>query len=246
MSTQSWLRPGVEVSASLIAGRGLFTPTELRAGELVARVGGGVVSEDELRRRLSRRAANPAAPYVDAISLDGNHRHLILPPGSPVRFGNHSCNPNLWWEDELTLVARRDINAGEELTNDYATSTALPDFRMACLCESDNCRGMISGEDWKLQTLQAAYGDHWTPAPRACLGAPGRTTRSDEDEGGRSTTVAPVHKVTDNEGGGGCRHARLKPVAVTGMAPRWRPRTMRVAGAPEPPLSLARKHDDHS
>jgi uncharacterized protein len=156
VSTQSWLRPGVEVSASLIAGRGLVTPTELRAGELVARVGGVVVSEDELRRRLSRRAANPAAPYVDAISLDGNHRHLILPPGSPVRFGNHSCNPNLWWEDGLTLVARRDINAGEELTNDYATSTALPDFRMACLCGSGNCRGLISGG--RLETRNLAGG----------------------------------------------------------------------------------------
>lgn len=133
--------------------------------------GGVVVSEAELRRRLSQRTANPAAPYVDAISLDANNRHLILPPGTPVRFGNHSCNPNLWWEDGLTLVARRDINAGEELTNDYATSTALPDFRMACRCGSDNCRRVISGEDWKLETLQAAYGDHWTPALRACLRA---------------------------------------------------------------------------
>jgi uncharacterized protein len=173
---ECWIRPDVEIRVSAIAGRGLFALTELSAGELVARLGGVVVDEEELRRRLKGRAADPTAPYVDAISLDGNNRHLILPPGTAVRFGNHSCNPNLWWEDGLRLVARFDIDAGEELTNDYATSTALPDFRMACLCRSENCRGLISGEDWKLETLQAAYGDHWTPALLACMQAAGSTT----------------------------------------------------------------------
>jgi hypothetical protein len=32
-------------------------------------------------------------------------------------------DPNLWWGDNYPLVARRDIVADAELTNDYATST---------------------------------------------------------------------------------------------------------------------------
>jgi SET domain-containing protein len=163
VSAECWIRPDVEIRVSAIAGQGLFALTELRAGELVGRLGGVVVDEEELRRRLTLRATDPAAPYLDAVSLDGNS-HLILPRETPVRFGNHSCNPNLWWDRGLRLVARCDVEAGKELTNDYATSTALPDFRMSCRCGSSNCRGVITGEDWKLETLREAYGEHWTPA----------------------------------------------------------------------------------
>ena len=35
-------------------------------------------------------------------------------------FMNHSCDPNTWMEDEVTISARRDIQAGEEITADYA------------------------------------------------------------------------------------------------------------------------------
>ena len=35
-------------------------------------------------------------------------------------YTNHSCDPNVWMQDEVTLAARRDIAIGEELTIDYA------------------------------------------------------------------------------------------------------------------------------
>jgi hypothetical protein len=116
---------------------------------------------------LNERSVDPSLPYIDTISLDGNSRHLILPRGNLVRFGNHSCNPNLWWLDSLTLGARRDIEVGEEVTTDYATSTAVPGFRMTCSCGSENCRHVITGEDWNLETLRTSYGAHWTAALRA-------------------------------------------------------------------------------
>ena len=161
---QCWLHPDVGVSRSPIEGLGLFASAPLRAGEVVARLGGTVVDEEELRRLLNERAVDPALPYIDTISLDGDNRHLVLPSGNLVRFGNHSCDPNLWWLDSLTLGARRDIGAGEEVTTDYATSTAISDFRMTCSCGSENCRRVITGEDWKLETLRTAYGAHWTAA----------------------------------------------------------------------------------
>jgi hypothetical protein len=43
---------------------------------------------------------------------------------SPNGYGNHSCDPNLWWVGPYELAARRNLSAGEELINDYATSTA--------------------------------------------------------------------------------------------------------------------------
>ena len=76
-------------------------------------------------------------------------------------------NPNLWWLDSLTLGARRDIEVGEEVTTDYATSTAVPGFRMTCSCGSENCRHIITGEDWNLESLRNSHGAHWTAAFRA-------------------------------------------------------------------------------
>jgi hypothetical protein len=58
-------------------------------------------------------------------------------------------------------MARRPIVAGEEVTSDYATSTGVADFAMACSCGFSLCRGVITGEGWRRPELQARYGDHW-------------------------------------------------------------------------------------
>jgi hypothetical protein len=59
------------------------------------------------------------------------------------------------------LEARRDIAAGEELTSDYATSTRSSSFVMACSCRSPLCRGTVTGDDWRLPSLQLRYGSHF-------------------------------------------------------------------------------------
>ena len=45
----------------------------------------------------------------------------------------------------------------EELTNDYATSTAEPAFTMNCACGSPLCRGTVTGDDWRRRELQRRY-----------------------------------------------------------------------------------------
>jgi uncharacterized protein len=120
------------------------------------------VTGGELRQLFSEAAQRPDHPYVDTITV-GEDLHLVLPTGQPNHYGNHSCDPNLWWANAYTLVARRPIGTGEEVTSDYATSTAVAGFAMACACGSSLCRGVITGEDWRLPELQARYGDHWVP-----------------------------------------------------------------------------------
>jgi hypothetical protein len=39
---------------------------------------------------------------------------------NPDHYLNHSCDPNVWMIDEVTLAARRDIAKGEEVVADYA------------------------------------------------------------------------------------------------------------------------------
>lgn len=156
------LHPAVAVGPSRIQGRGLFAAARIAEGTVVSRLGGRLVSGAGLREAFEAAARLPAPAYVDTISV-GEDLHLILPPGSPNGFGNHGCDPNLWWVDAYRLAARRDIEPGEELTNDYGTSTAVAGFRMDCRCAAAVCRGVVTGADWRRADLRARYGDHWIP-----------------------------------------------------------------------------------
>jgi len=152
-----WLHPVATVGQSLIAGRGLIAAAPIPKGSVVARLGGRLVSTAELRALFET-----SHDYVDSITVDEN-LHLVLPPGTPNHFGNHSCEPNLGWSDEYTLVALRNIAAGEELTHDYATSTDDPSFVLWCRCETYRCRQVIEGTDWKIPQLQKRYAGQWIP-----------------------------------------------------------------------------------
>lgn len=155
-----WLHPSIQVRRSPIGGRGLFAVDALPAGTVVSRLGGRLVSTDELDALLTHSAADDQ--YVDTITV-GDDSHLVLPPGTPNGRGNHGCDPNTWWIDAWTLAARRDIAPGEEVTNDYATSTDQATFEMTCVCGSTLCRHVITGRDWHRDDLQRRYGDHWIP-----------------------------------------------------------------------------------
>jgi hypothetical protein len=164
-----WLHPDVEVRPSRIAGKGLFAWAPISGATTVSQLGGRLVSSLELRKLFASTAVDPERPYIDTITVTET-THLVLPPrrpngyDNPNGYGNHSCDPNLWWVGPYTLAARRDIATGDEVTNDYATSTGSADFTMDCSCGSALCRGTVTGDDWRLQELQERYGDHWVPA----------------------------------------------------------------------------------
>lgn len=156
-----WLHPAAEVRSSQIAGEGLFARTPIPAGTVVSRIGGRLVRSRELHQLLTGTRDGHHG-YVDTITV-ADDSHLVLPVGQSNGKGNHSCDPNLWWAGAYTLAARRDIAAGAELTNDYATSTGEEEFTMPCHCGAALCRGVVCGEDWSRPELQQRYGDHWVP-----------------------------------------------------------------------------------
>lgn len=80
-------------------------------------------------------------------------------------FLNHSCDSNLWMKDAYTLIAKRDVQIGEELTADYAIWEADETFvsKWECRCGSVKCRGRVTGNDWRSSELQERYIDHFTP-----------------------------------------------------------------------------------
>jgi uncharacterized protein len=71
-------------------------------------------------------------------------------------FSNHSCDPNIGVKGQIVFVAMRDIQTGEELTHDWAT-TDDDDYELECRCNSPNCRKVITGQDWRKPALQERY-----------------------------------------------------------------------------------------
>jgi hypothetical protein len=148
----------IVVGDSAIAGQGLFATTALGEGTVVVRVGGVFVGTEELRRLIET-----SEHYVDTLTVFEDV-HLVLPTGTTVHYGNHSCDPNVWHVGPYEIATRRPVRAGEELTVDYATQTGAPGFSMPCRCGAADCRGEVTSEDWRRADLQARYAGHWVPA----------------------------------------------------------------------------------
>jgi uncharacterized protein len=108
-------------------------------------------------------------------ALTGNDSHATqVGPDRWARHGglgpkvNHSCDPNcgvrLNEGQAFDFVARRPIDAGQELTFDYAMRNFTIDhFPAVCLCGTAQCRGSITG--WKdlPATRKADYGELVAP-----------------------------------------------------------------------------------
>lgn len=62
-----------------------------------------------------------------------------------ARFMNHSCEANCIGAGYEFEVAIRDIEKGEELTDDYGTLNLLESF--PCLCGRKGCRKMVEPDD---------------------------------------------------------------------------------------------------
>ncbi len=151
-----WLDPRVEVRPSPIEGRGLFARAPIAAGETVIIMGGRVLTDQEFQEATRGRERYSGATI-------GQNLNLLHSDDTPVRFGNHSCDANLWMQDEITLVAKRDIADGEEITVDYAVQTADKPWRMECRCGAAVCRGVITSDDWQRADVQERYGRHFSP-----------------------------------------------------------------------------------
>lgn len=119
-------------------------------------LGGRMLSDEEFLR-VCRELVKYSAATI------GENLNVLLDDDTPVQFGNHSCDANLWMQDEVTLVARRDIAPGEEVTVDYATYTADKPWRMACRCGASLCRVIVTQDDWRLPDVQERYAGHFSP-----------------------------------------------------------------------------------
>lgn len=156
------LNPRIEVRGSEIEGRGLFARELIRAGEFIWR-------KDADERAYSQAEIDALTPeqrknFYNYSYQTGPDEFYGTPNGSAgddADYMNHSCDPNTWFEADASMTARRDIAAGEEITYDYATSEARPDFVLHCRCSSPLCRKTVRGDDMATRSeLQQRYAGH--------------------------------------------------------------------------------------
>jgi uncharacterized protein len=159
-SKLNWLNPKIILSEDLRCGRGQVTTESILKDEVLVIFGGHVITIEEFYTLPSEIQEFPYQISEDPDLLLGPANLDELHNGE---FFNHSCEPNTGFKSEIRLVAIRDINAGEELTFDYAMCTTGDFADMACCCGSTQCRGYIKGDDWKIAALQQKYSGYFQP-----------------------------------------------------------------------------------
>jgi hypothetical protein len=111
---------------------------------------------------FDRRTLREVEPQLGPAEIQIGEDLFIGPLTQDEREGsmiysNHSCEPNIGVRGQIVFVAMRDIEAGEELTHDWAT-TDYDNYRMECRCDAPTCRKIITGQDWQRKDLQDKYG----------------------------------------------------------------------------------------
>lgn len=114
----------LRIARSDINGFGLFANRNFAASDLVCQLQGA------LKRKPDKTLPN----WI------GIGPGLWIDPDLPLQNINHSCAANVAFGRNRRLYALREIAAGEEITLDYSTTEADPEWSMRCSCKAANCR----------------------------------------------------------------------------------------------------------
>ena len=155
MPNLSYISPKAVVKESPIQGRGLFAAEAIQTGEIVCIKGGSVFNRQTLQE--VSKSLGPAEIQIAEDFFIGPLTEQER-EGSMI-FSNHSCEPNIGVQGQIVFVALRDIQLGEELTHDWAT-TDDDTYEMECKCGASTCRKVVTGQDWRRKDLQDKYAGH--------------------------------------------------------------------------------------
>ncbi len=152
----SWINPKAEIRNSKIQGKGLFTKSQFRKGEIVVIWNEKYINKDDAEKAKKKGKL--------VIQWDVNLYSCENRGDDKGYFINHSCNPNLWMKNINSLETRKNIKKGDEITIDYALFVNEDYFSSwTCCCGNRNCRKKITGKDWKIKRLQKEYKNHFSP-----------------------------------------------------------------------------------
>ncbi|MEP7102415.1 MAG: SET domain-containing protein-lysine N-methyltransferase [Burkholderiales bacterium] len=128
----------VVVKPSRIDGQGAFAAEAIPARRKIGEIRGEAVSVREARRRAKGVARIMIVELSDKRAIDASHST------DPLRFTNHSCQPNAVLrirQGRVEFYAMRDVAVGEELTVNYGETHH--EGRLRCRCDQPGCVGML-------------------------------------------------------------------------------------------------------
>ena len=161
----------IELRPSKIVGVGVFAACPFKTNERIADginerdykdlIPWGVAKECDRNIRAKIEAFCIGTPdgFLAPENLDFNRLSIEW-------YLNHSCDGNVGFNDDGDFVARRRVPKGDELTYDYGLAESNPRFRMVCGCGSSNCRGVVTGNDWKDPVFREQNLDYMLPRLR--------------------------------------------------------------------------------
>lgn len=156
----NWIHSSLGVVQTPDCGFGVVALTDISKGTLVVMFGGIIITEAEFEE-LPHELQHFPFQVADDLFI-GPRDESDIGVGERI---NHSCSPNVGFSGAIALVALRDISRGESITLDYATCVASDDdaFLMECRCGNPNCRGTITGQDWKIPAVQERLFPFYQP-----------------------------------------------------------------------------------
>lgn len=132
-----------KIRSSPIAGSGIFATAPIKRGERVWRYEVGVsvtehADEASLRARLKSLNATEARELLEHVYT---WKGVVIEILDDAKIWNHAADHNTGNHpdeasgqgDGVSSYARRDIKAGEELTDDYATFEEIPWYEALCV-----------------------------------------------------------------------------------------------------------------
>jgi hypothetical protein len=122
------------ISASPVAGKGLFTAIDIRPKQIIFRFDG-----EHIFHEYTPEFAVQGANWIGV----GDREWVVPQPESPVLYLNHSCSPNVFVNKHKEIMSWANIPAHSELFLDYSSTELDPFWSMKCNCNALNCRHVI-------------------------------------------------------------------------------------------------------
>jgi len=155
--TNEWLSPKLQARPNREkGGYGVFAVEPVKKGDVLVVWGGDILTIEEL-------TALPEDMRRFSIQVEEGLYLTTRETPHPADYINHSCNPNAGLSGQITAVALRDIEPGEEVCIDYAMCDGSPYDEFECQCGAPTCRGRVTGNDWGIPRLWDRYAGHFSP-----------------------------------------------------------------------------------
>lgn len=154
---KTYISPKTVLKKSDKGGKGFFAKENILKGEILAIKNGHIVTSNEAFK-IDNELGDFSLQISDEFYICPVRKEEIE---DVVIFINHSCDPNVGMDGQISFIAMRDIEAGEELCLDYAMAITN-DYKLHCNCGSIYCREWITGDDWKKEELQIRYGRYFS------------------------------------------------------------------------------------